>query len=150
MLIRPATPADIPAMRALEQQTDTAAHWSEREYAALFAPQAPPRIALLATDNHETCGFLIARCGPDEWEIENLVVSPPRRRQGIASVLAREILQSARQTGAAAVLLEVRESNVAARQLYQTLGFSETGRRPAYYRDPPEDALLLRFSTNEL
>lgn len=136
-------------MRALERQTDTAAHWSEREYDALFAAEAPPRMALVATDNDETCGFLIARCGPDEWEIENVVVSAQRRRQGIASVLVQEMLQSAQGTGAA-ILLEVRESNTAARQLYQKLGFNEAGRRSAYYRDPAEDALLLRFSMAEL
>jgi [ribosomal protein S18]-alanine N-acetyltransferase len=149
MLIRPATPADIPAMLALEQQAHTAAHWREREYQALFTPDAPQRIALIAEAGPgEIRGFAIARCGTGEWEIENIVVSPQHRRRGIGSALVRQVLKTARDAGARPVLLEVRESNTAARQLYGRLGFAETGRRPAYYSDPVEDALLLRFSAD--
>jgi predicted N-acetyltransferase YhbS len=73
VLIRPATPDDVPSMRALEQQIETAAHWAEREYDALFAAEAPPRIALVATseaDAGRVVGFVIARCATAEWEIE--------------------------------------------------------------------------------
>lgn len=150
MLIRPATRADISLMQALAEQTATAAHWGQREYGALFAAEAPPRIALVATQDAEMCGFVIARCAPEEWEIENAVVPPLHRRRGIGSELVRQILQAARQAGAGSILLEVRESNRAARQLYEQLGFAEAGRRPGYYRDPVEDALLLRRSTQNL
>ena len=150
MLIRPATPADVPAIRALEQQTATAAHWSEREYSVLFAPEAPARIALVAAQEADLLGFAIARCGPDEWEIENVVVSAEHRRRGIGRRLVREILRAARAAAVPSVLLEVRESNIAARQLYEQLGFTEVGRRSHYYREPQEDALLLRFSPRNL
>jgi hypothetical protein len=50
VLIRHATPDDVPSIRALEQQAESAAHWSEREYDALFAQDAPARIALVALD----------------------------------------------------------------------------------------------------
>jgi ribosomal-protein-alanine N-acetyltransferase len=147
MLIRPATPADIPALRALEQQAGTAAHWSERGYAALFSPEAPKRISLVATVEAELLGFVIARCAPGEWEIENVVVARQHRRRGIGRALVQQILQAARRAASSAVLLEVRESNTAARQLYEQLGFVEAGRRSGYYCDPAEDALLLRHST---
>jgi len=150
MLIRPATPPDIPAMRALEQQTDTAAHWSEREYDALFAPDAPRRMAMLAIESDDHCGFIIARCGVDDWEIENIVVAAAQRRRGVGSALVREIVHAARQVCVPAILLEVRESNLAARQLYEKMGFIQEGRRAAYYREPLEDALLLRFSMQNL
>ena len=150
MLIRPANPADISAMRALAEQSATAAHWGEREYAAVFAPEAPPRIALVATEDVEIFGFAIARCAPEEWEIENVVVSPQRRRRGVGSELVRQILRVVHQSGASSVLLEVRDSNTAARQMYERLGFAEAGRRPGYYRDPTEDALLLRCSPQNL
>ena len=133
-------------MRALEAQAETAAHWNAREYDALFAPEAPRRIALVVAEGDEVRGFVIARCGPDEWEIENVVVAPEHRRLGIGGELVREVLRAAQEAGAAAVLLEVRESNAAARQLYERLGFAEAGRRSGYYRVPVEDALLLRFS----
>jgi len=150
MLIRPATNADIPALRALEQQADTAAHWAEREYAALFAPEAPRRLALVTTEDAELLGFAVARRDPEEWEIENVVVAPQHRRCGIGSGLVRQLIYAAQESGARAILLEVRESNLAARQLYERLGFAEAGRRPAYYHSPTEDALLLRFSPEKV
>jgi ribosomal-protein-alanine N-acetyltransferase len=147
--IRQATPDDLPAIRKLEQQAETAAHWAEREYDALFAPEAPARIALLATgdaDVPDIRGFVIARAACEEWEIENLVVAAPHRRSGVASALLRELLRTAAAGGAAWVLLEVRESNVAARQLYEKIGFSQAGRRAGYYRGPFEDGLQLKIS----
>lgn len=148
MLIRQAIPDDLPAIRKLEQEAHTAAHWSEREYDALFSPEAPRRMALVAIAE-EDCGrihgFVIARCAGPEWEIENVVVAGGWRRTGVASALLRELLRAARG-GATSVELEVRESNVTARQLYEKLGFSEIGRRTCYYRDPLEDGLLLRIS----
>lgn len=151
MLIRPATPADIVSMRALEQQAETAAHWPEREYDALFSPDAPKRIALVAAEPAEVvAGFLIARCAVDEWEIENVVVAAPLRRAGIGRALVDELLWRAQENHLTAVLLEVRESNTPARRLYEKAGFSEVGRRTAYYRDPSEDALLLKYSVSFL
>ena len=150
MLIRSARPQDIAAIRILEQPAATAAHWHVREYDALFAPEAPRRVALVAQDDdHQICGFIVARCGLDEWEIENVVVAPEYRRRGIGRRLVQMVVRLAGAT-AAAVLLEVRESNLAARQLYEKLGFVEVGRRTGYYHDPPEDGLLFRFSARNL
>ncbi len=149
MLIRPAIPDDIPSIRALEQQAKTAAHWAEREYDALFAAEAPVRIALVAMNESDTAqirGFVIARCALGEWEIENVVVADADRRLGIGTRLIRDLLHRAETAHATSVLLEVRESNAAARRLYEKLGFSEQARRSNYYRDPPEDALLLQIS----
>ncbi len=148
MLIRRATPADIPHMRSLEQQADTAAHWAAREYDALFAPEAPKRLALIAGEGDDVGGFLIARCGLDEWELENVVVALDRRRGGIGGQLVAELLHQAVTAAATSVLLEVRESNQPARQLYKKIGFLEAGRRPNYYENPAEDALLLEYSVS--
>jgi [ribosomal protein S18]-alanine N-acetyltransferase len=146
MLIREATPADISDIMALAQRSDTAAHWGSHEYNALFAPEAPRRLALVAEEMpHATLpGFAIVRCMNDEWELENIAVAPERQRQGIARRIMNELLARARQAKVAAMLLEVRESNAAARQLYAELGFIECGRRRGYYATPPGDALLLR------
>lgn len=146
MLIRAAVPADIPQIMHLAEQSETAAHWKEHEYAALFAPDTPKRMALIAGQSQEkAAGFLIARRAPDDWEIENIAVEPRLRRQGIARSLIEELLREAEHRGVTAVLLEVRESNTAARALYKKLGFREEGRRPHYYAQPEEDALLLRL-----
>ena len=147
VLIRAAAPEDLPALRAIEQQSETAAHWSQQNYDALFAPGTPPRIVLVASEEtaDAIAGFVAARCTPGEWEIENLVVAGQRRRQGWGTALVRDLVRQAQTAGATSVLLEVRESNLAARRLYEKLGFSQRGRRKNYYRDPREDALLLRF-----
>jgi ribosomal-protein-alanine acetyltransferase len=153
VLIRPATPDDVPLMRALERQTETAAHWAEREYDALFAAEAPPRVTLVATSEADAgcvIGFVIARCATAEWEIENVVVAPEKRNRGLGVKIIRELLSRAQSAGATSVLLEVRESNLAARRLYEKLGFSQHGRRSNYYQGPEEDALLLCFSITNL
>ncbi len=149
VLIRQATPDDVAAIRKLEQQAETAAHWAEREYDVLFASDAPRRLVLVAAGEDETAGihgFVIARCVSDEWEIENVVVAARDRRQGVGTALVGDLLREAAQARAVAVLLEVRESNVSARQLYEKSGFSVIGRRASYYHDPLEDGLLMRIS----
>ena len=131
----------------LERQADLTAHWSAREYDALFDRNAPKRIALVAeteTPPSNLQGFLIARCDWEEWELENIVVAADQQRRGVGSALIRELLQRAESAGATSVLLEVRASNFAALRLYQKLGFREDGRRAGYYQHPTEDALLLR------
>jgi [ribosomal protein S18]-alanine N-acetyltransferase len=143
MLIRAAIPKDIQQMMALADGSESAAHWSAREYDALFAPEAPERVAIVWEEAGTIAGLVIARCG-EEWEIENVVVSPALRRKGIGEGLIQEVLRQARDGGATDVFLEVRESNVAARGLYARAGFCEQGRRRRYYRDPEEDALVLR------
>jgi ribosomal-protein-alanine N-acetyltransferase len=148
VLIRKATPEDIAIIRKLEHESETAAHWGEREYDALFASEAPRRIVLMAAEEagEQVLGFVIARCADDEWEIENVVVASSGRRRGLGSALVRSLLHQARRSGATSVLLEVRESNAAARGLYEKIGFNQVGKRPSYYREPPEDALLLKIS----
>lgn len=90
-------------------------------------------------------GFLIVRCLPEEWEIENIVVDQKSRRRGIGSSLVRKLLTEARAGGLASIILEVRESNHPAMQLYDSIGFRQEGSRRDYYQNPQEDAILFRF-----
>ncbi len=144
MIIRPATPADIRDMLALEQRAVTAAHWTEAEYAKLFSA-GQQRVALVIDDDGVR-GFVVARGLAGEWEMENIAVAGEARRRGLATRLVGELLDRARDQGATAVFLEVRESNLAARRLYEKWAFEECGRRPGYYSQPTEDAILYRFS----
>lgn len=143
--VRPATAADLPAMIAVEHHAATASHWSEREYRRAFEPGTPERVVLVAEEG-AVLGFLVARLMGEEWEIENLAVSGPAQRRGLGSRLVGELLNRARARGARSVFLEVRESNQAARLLYEKWDFRPAGRRKAYYSAPAEDALLFRFS----
>jgi ribosomal-protein-alanine acetyltransferase len=93
------------------------------------------------TDGTPT-GFIIGRYAADEGEILNLAVSSGSRRHGHGRALVERLFQAFRQHSVARVFLEVRESNAAAIAFHENLGFRLTGRRPSYYRDPVESALL--------
>ncbi len=89
-------------------------------------------------------GYVVAWFAADEAEIANLAVAAQGRRRGIGSALLAAALEEAQARGAVAVYLEVRDSNVAARRLYESHGFTEVGKRKAYYRKPVEDAIVLK------
>jgi ribosomal-protein-alanine N-acetyltransferase len=143
--IRPATSADLPAMTALERHASTAAHWSAEQYEALFRASDPGRVALVMLEESGLQGFVIASVVGGEWEIENMAIAGPARRHGLGTRLLGELLDLARAKGAEAVFLEVRESNRAARALYEKWAFLESGRRRRYYQDPEEDAIRYRL-----
>ena len=110
-------------------------------------PEANPksRTALVVEQDGNVVGFIVGRQLEDEWEIENIAVTGAARRHGLGSRLVSELLNLVRSQGGKTVFLEVRESNRAARSLYEKWGFLEVGRRKMYYQDPAEDALVLKF-----
>jgi ribosomal-protein-alanine acetyltransferase len=139
-----ATPEDLPEIFALEQSTATAAHWSEEQYCKICHGNVQGRIMLVAKEER-VLGFVVARLLESEWEIENVAVIAERQRSGLGRALAGELLNRSRLAGAGSVILEVRESNAAARALYENLGFLEEGCRNSYYSNPKEDAVLYRL-----
>ncbi len=148
MQIRRANVDDIPAMMHLAASSATAAHWRREDYERIFAPDTS-RLAFVLEEATaaatETQAFMVALCAGPEWEIENIAVAPDARRRGLGTRLLGEFLEQAKARGAEAVFLEVRESNHAARALYGKWAFTESGRRRAYYSEPPEDAITYRF-----
>ena len=144
MLVRAATPADVPAMMELARHSATAAQWQDQDYARIFSTSSPPRLAIVL-EEEVIQAFLVASAIGDDWEIENVAVLPAARRRGLGTRLLGEFLDLARAQGARRVLLEVRESNAAARALYEKWAFVAQGRRPGYYRDPEEDAIVYAF-----
>jgi ribosomal-protein-alanine acetyltransferase len=87
-------------------------------------------------------GFLVARGVGSEWELENMVVASQFRRRGIAEKLLDALVVRARAANGRTIYLEVRESNVAARKLYEKAGFQQGGLRRDYYFNPAEHAVL--------
>jgi len=79
----------------------------------------------------------------DEAELLKIAVVPAWRRQGIGRALLQDVFTSAARAGARRLFLEVRQRNLAARELYRKTGFTEIGRRQGYYDNPPDDALVL-------
>ena len=147
LCIRPATAPDLPRMIDIAKHSVTAAQWNQAEYQNLFAPEAlKNRVVLVVEQGSGLVGFIVGRQIGQEWEIENVAVSGPARRRGLGSHLLGAFLDLVRSRGGIDVYLEVRESNHAAQALYEKWAFQEAGRRKSYYRDPDEDALLLRFS----
>ena len=144
MKIRPARTADIPAILAIERGCATAAHWSEAEYPRLFEPGALPHVVLVA-EGGAVFGFLVASSVGSEWEIENVAVAADWRGRGIGLQLVEALLRRALGAGAEQIHLEVRAANRPARSLYERAGFHESGRRPGYYQDPEDDAVLYRW-----
>lgn len=148
VVVRPAMPADLERVLAIARDCGTPAQWPEKEYKKIFAPGphgGPNRLVLVIGDEQQVQGFIIGRLAGDQWEIENIAVDRDAQRRGLGRQLLRAFLDRAGQRGTA-VFLEVRESNIAARRLYEGMGFVQAGRRKSYYRAPEEDAVVLKFS----
>ncbi|MGE5027006.1 MAG: ribosomal protein S18-alanine N-acetyltransferase [Betaproteobacteria bacterium] len=95
---------------------------------------------------HAVVGLIVVWLIVDEAHIATLAVHPEMRRQGIAKQLVCIALQEAAKVGAFNALLEVRAGNEAAQALYRKFGFEVVGRRPRYYQDNHEDALLMTLA----
>lgn len=149
MQVREAKLTDIPQMLVMERQAEFAPHWNQEQYEGLFSPDAPRRVVLVAEQDSLARGFLVALCPTDEWEVESVVVDQPVRRRGIGALLLEDLVRRAVEESASAVVLEARESNHPARQLYEKIGFEQVAMRKDYYQGPLEHALLyrLRFQT---
>jgi ribosomal protein S18 acetylase RimI-like enzyme len=138
-LIRPANPADLPAMLEIERQSFRTEHWGRDHFLKYDC--------IVAEVAGAVEGFLVSRevyagdeQAPPEREILNVAVAKGFRRSGIATTLLKHELGSG-----AVVFLEVRESNAPARALYEKLGFGEIARRADYYAHPRETAIVMRL-----
>ncbi len=137
-LLRQATESDMPVLLEIENASFRQPHWTAKDFLKFRC--------VLAEIEGEIAGFLVIReiySGDEttrpEREILNVAVAPQFRRLGVATVLLRNELQSGM-----VYFLEVRESNVAAQTLYRQLGFEEIGRRPKYYSNPLETAIVMQ------
>jgi [ribosomal protein S18]-alanine N-acetyltransferase len=155
--IRCAVESDIPCLIRLEGQCPTAAHWTEQQYQeTLRCDGTGLKRLVLVADAHfsdgtpeaspRVLGFLVARYAVSEWELENIVVDPRAQRNGLGMQLLSALLARAKEAGAEAMFLEVRETNTPARKLYERTGFVRVGRRKSYYINPIEDAVVYRHT----
>jgi len=140
--IRHATLKDIGALLAVQRQAPEAGRWSEEDYVG-FLP-AEDTLFLLAEENSadRVVAFLLGRLVGEDMEVLNLAVLPEQRRRGIGRGLLEEALAQGRAQGARQCWLELRASNAGALAFYRAQGFEESQRRPRYYRQPEEDAIV--------
>jgi ribosomal-protein-alanine N-acetyltransferase len=132
--IRRAENADLVQIAAIQATASEASQWLPSDYLAFDCA-----VALQAG---AVAGFVVSRQVADqEREILNIAVHPDFRRLGIASELLRGEITRSPGTH----FLEVRESNLAARRLYERMGFQAVGTRPGYYENPPETGIVMRI-----
>ncbi len=141
--IRPATIADISAVADIERNS-FGDPWSEQAFTELLRSRAAIFLVASRDELKTVAGYVVALVVADEAEILNLAVDLSSRRQGLGGDLLDAGLAAVTARGAREVYLEVRESNKSALGLYGSRGFSALARRNRYYRNPVEDALVLR------
>jgi ribosomal-protein-alanine N-acetyltransferase len=148
-------------MQEIEREVPTSSNWSHGHYQGLFRTAdrgGPKYFVLVAEDLSATepeakfavasrvVAYLAAHSVEKEWELHYLVVARACQRRGVGTLLLNELISQARAEGGGEILLEVRESNLAARSLYERAGFQEHGSRKNYYNNPVENAILYRLS----
>ena len=116
--------------------------WSEKS----IASELDNRLSLwlVAMDGDRLVGYVGSQSVLGETDMMNIAVHPDYRRQGIAERLVVSLVDALRERGNHSLMLEVRLSNEPARKLYEKLGFTQVGLRKNYYRNPKEDACILR------
>ena len=116
--------------------------WSERSIASELGNKLS--LWLVALDNQKVVGYVGSQTVLGETDMMNIAVHPDYRRQGIANLLILCLIARLTERGSHSLMLEVRVSNKPAISVYHHLGFAEVGVRKNYYRNPKEDALILR------
>ena len=141
MKIIPMTDAHVDAVADLEAIC-FADPWSANSVASELTN--PLSCWLVALEADTVVGYIGSQTVMGETDMMNVAVHPDHRRKGIAVSLIHALVQKLKECESHCLTLEVRASNVPAIALYEKLGFAEAGRRRNYYRNPKEDALILR------
>lgn len=145
--LRRAELADLEDVLCVQLGCHGAPQWSEAVWRTLLDDRpagAVERTTLVALAEATIVGFVVVSCAVACAELESVAVQPVMRRRGIGHMLCRAAMDWARSRGAEEIQLEVRASSMGALALYAALGFLQHGRRSGYYREPADDALLLR------
>ncbi len=131
--------ADLPQVMLIERRSFSAP-WS----LAMFGLEVSKAsgISLVALQGERIVGYLVCSRYADVWHVMNVAADLDVRRRGIGTALVRELFERADRPGAR-YTLEVRPSNTSAVAMYERLGFGSAGRRPGYYHDTREDALIM-------
>ena len=140
-MIVPMHESHIAQIAALEKLCFTDP-WSENSVRSELSN--PLSLWLVAEEDGKVIGYVGSQSVPPEADVMNLAVAPDHRKRGIGRKLMTELIAELRNSGITALFLEVRVGNMPAQNLYRSLGFAEVGRRPKYYVNPTEDALILR------
>ena len=141
MMIQKMNAAHVPQIAQLEKLCFSDP-WSENS----IASELNSRLSdwLVVTEGEQVVAYVGSQTVIDSSDMMNIAVHPDFRRRGIAEMLVAALEEQLRQRGSKMLLLEVRDSNAPAIALYEKLGFHQAGLRKNYYRNPKEDARILR------
>jgi ribosomal-protein-alanine N-acetyltransferase len=143
--LRALSRADMPRIMALEEQLFPEDAWTREMFAAEFAQPASRRLYLVAEEGKALIGYAgMMFAGGRQADVVTLGVDPAWWGRGTGTALLTALVEEARRRGCGEVLLEVREDNPRARQLYQRNGFTEIGLRRGYYQPSGVDAVVMR------
>ena len=134
--------AHVAQVAAIEKECFGRESWSERSVAGELSNALA--FWLVAVDGDTVAGYVGSQTVCGETDMMNVAVTATYRRQGIAEKLVLALVEALKAQGSRCLTLEVRASNEPAKALYEKLGFVQIGRRPKYYQNPREDALILR------
>ena len=132
----------VPSVAAIETECFGREGWSERSVAGELTNDLS--LWLVAVENGTVAGYVGSQTVCGETDMMNVAVTAGFRRRGIAEQLVSALVEELKSLESHSLTLEVRASNTPAQALYEKLGFREVGRRPRYYQNPKEDALILR------
>ena len=127
---------------AIEKECFGREGWSERSVAGELTNALA--LWLVAEENGTVAGYVGSQTVCGETDMMNVAVTADFRRRGIGEMLVNALVEELKALESHSLTLEVRASNTPAQALYEKLGFKEVGRRPKYYQNPREDALILR------
>lgn len=136
----------VGAVAALEKQCFSDP-WSENSVASELTNKLS--LWLVAVDGDAVVGYVGSQTVMDETDMMNIAVDSGYRRLGIAEALVNALVDALKKSGSHCLTLEVRASNEPAKKLYEKLGFRQIGVRRNYYRNPKEDAHILRKEWSE-
>ena len=134
--------AHVASVAAIEKECFGMAAWSEKSVTSELDNKLA--LWLVALDGETVAGYVGSQTVMDETDMMNVAVRPDYRRRGIAQGLVTHLVAQLAEKKVHSLALEVRASNRPAISLYEKLGFAQVGRRPNYYRNPKEDALILK------
>lgn len=137
MIIRKMLEKDLSEVVEIEQSCFTSDAWSESSF--VYAMESDELLSLTAEIDGRVAGYIVVT-RIVEASIDSIAVAPEYRRQGVAEKLIRAALEGF----SGDVFLEVRQSNLAARELYKKLGFEEISVRKNYYEKPTENAIIMK------
>src|SRR5512140_1471156 len=148
IVIRKMTVEDVPAVAQIDRLSFSLP-WPEHSFHYEVTDNRVARCFVAETDDKRIAAMIVSWIIVDEMHIATIATHPDFRRQGIGERLLSEALTDGEASGAKLAFLEVRAANEAAQAMYRKFGFEATGKRPRYYKDNGEDAILMTLEPLE-